>query len=431
MAKHSHLTLQDRSIISARLEQGISFAQIAAELERDPGTISKEVRLHRVSVETGSYGRGFNPCIHRMSCDKKYLCKSCFNNRVKHCRFCKKCIQLCPDFVEETCPKLSKPPYTCAGCPDKVRCTLRKYEYQPNIAEQQYRENLSNSRTGFAIEPEELERINKIVSPLILNGQSIHHICMNNADELMCSEKTIYNLLNAGAFDALRIHCPRSVRMRPRKTEPNKKVDRHCYEGRTYADFTQYITANPDLPVVQMDSVIGRKGGKVLLTVFLTNCNLLLAFLRENNTARSVLNIFNELHDILGHELYCQMFPVILTDRGSEFSNPLPIEFTEDGIPRSRMFYCDPGAPYQKGGIEVAHELIRRVLPKNTSFDDLQQEDIDLMLSHINSYKRGKLNSRSANQLFSFIYGDDILSKLNIFEIDPNDIVLSSKLLRK
>ena len=53
------------------------------------------------------------------------------------------------------------------------------------------------------------------------------------------------------------------------------------------------------------------------------------------------------------------------------------------------------------------------------------------MLSHINSYKREKLNSRSAYQLFDFIYGDDILPKLNIREIEANDIVLSPKLLKK
>ena len=73
------------------------------------------------------------------------------------------------------------------------------------------------------------------------------------------------------------------------------------------------------------------------------------------------------------------------------------------------------------------HELIRRILPKGTSFDSLQQEDIDLMLSHINSYKRDKLNNRSAYQLFSFIYGESILNKLNERELQPNDIVLSPK----
>ena len=430
MAKHAHLTLQERSIICVRLTEKVSLAHIAAELEKDPGTISREIRKHKVEIETGAYGRGFNPCLHRRSCTKTDLCKTCYSSN-RRCCFCKNCNKNCPDFEEEVCPKLSEPPYVCNGCPDRLRCTLRKYEYQPVHADKQYKETLSSSRTGFAIDPEELERVNQIVSPLIKNGQSIHHIYMNNADELMMSEKSIYNLLNAGAFDANRMDCPRSVRMRPRKKESEKKIDRHCFEGRTYKDFTEFTTDNPDVAVVQMDSVIGRKGGKVLLTVFFTSCNLLLAFLRDNNTARSVLNVFNDLYETLGRNTYCQLFPLILTDRGSEFSNPVSIEFDKDGERRSLVFYCDPSSPYQKGGIEVAHELIRRVLPKNTSFDNLQQEDIDLMLCHINSYKREKLNGRSAYQLFSFLYGDDILPKLNICEIEPNDIILTPKLLKK
>ena len=430
MPKRSHLTLQDRGTICARINQGISFAQIAEELDRDPGTISKEIRLHRVSVEKGSYGRGFNPCIHRRDCKKTYVCKTCFCSG-RPCRNCKDCYKYCPDFVEEVCPKLSKPPYVCSNCKDRQRCTLRKYEYQPNLADQSYRETLSESRKGLAIDPLELERIDKVVSPLIKNGQSIHHVFMSNADELMVSEKTAYNYLNAGLFDADKMDCPRIIRMRPRRSTPRLKIDRHCYEGRTYEDFTAFMADNPDVPVVQMDSVIGNKSGKVLLTLFFQNSNLLLAFLRDHNTAHSVLDVFNDLYAMFGRKTYCRLFPVILTDRGSEFSNPVPIEQDENGELRSLVFYCNPSAPYQKGGIEVAHELVRRVLPKGKSFDDLQQEDIDLMLSHINSYKRGKLNSRSAYQLFNFIYGDDILPKLNIREIEANDIVLSPKLLKK
>ena len=254
---------------------------------------------------------------------------------------------------------------------------------------------------------------------------------MSNAHELMVSEKTAHNYLNAGLFDADKMDCPRIIRMRPRRSTPKLKIDRHCYEGRTYEDFMRFIADNPDVPVVQMDSVIGNKSGKVLLTMFSRNTNLLLAFLRDHNTARSVLDVFNDLYAMFGRETYCRLFPVILTDRGSEFSNPVPIEQDENDELRSLVFYCNPSVPYQKGGIEVAHELVRRVLPKGKSFDDLQQEDIDLMLSHINSYKRGKLNSRSAYQLFNFIYGDDILPKLNIREIEANDIVLSPKLLKK
>ena len=86
----------------------------------------------------------------------------------------------------------------------------------------------------------------------------------------MVSEKTAHNYLNAGLFDADKMDCPRIIRMRPRRSTPKLKIDRHCYEGRTYEDFMRFIADNPDVPVVQMDSVIGNKSGKVLLSCVTT-----------------------------------------------------------------------------------------------------------------------------------------------------------------
>ena len=101
------------------------------------------------------------------------------------------------------------------------------------------------------------------------------------------------------------------------------------------------------------------------------------------------------------------------------------------GERRTRIFYCDPQRSDQKGVCEVTHEMIRRVLPKKTSFDNLNQEDVSLMMSHINSYTRKKLNDRSANQLFSFFYGEDTLHKLGIKAIPANEINLTPYLLKK
>ena len=112
-------------------------------------------------------------------------------------------------------------------------------------------------------------------------------------------------------------------------------------------------------------------------------------------------------------------------------SSPLSIECDENGEIRTRVFYCDPQRPDQKGGCEVTHEMIRRILPKGTSFDHLTQSDIDLMMSHINSYARKKLNNQSPYQLFSFFYGEDLLSLLHINQISPNDINLTPKLLKR
>ena len=170
---------------------------------------------------------------------------------------------------------------------------------------------------------------------------------------------------------------------------------------------------------------------KVLLTLFFRDSSLMLAFLREANTARSVTEIFNKLDDMLGRELFMKMFPIILTDRGSEFTDPSAIEFDQDGSRRTYVFYCDPQRSNQKGSIEVTHEFIRRILPKGTSFKDLTQDKVDLMMSHINSYSRKKLNDRSAYQLFSFFYGKDTLDNLKIQSIDANKIVLKPELLVK
>ena len=141
--------------------------------------------------------------------------------------------------------------------------------------------------------------------------------------------------------------------------------------------------------------------------------------------------LWHQLYVLLGHEKFTELFPVIVTDRGSEFTGPLDIEFNGNGERRTRVFYCDPQHSDQKGGCEVCHEMIRRVLPKKSSFDNLIQEDVSLLMSHINSYTRKKLNDQSANQLFSFLYGEDTLAKLGIKVIPANEINLTPYLLKK
>lgn len=85
----------------------------------------------------------------------------------------------------------------------------------------------------------------------------------------------------------------------------------------------------------------------------------------------------------------------------------------------------------EEGSCKVNHEQIRRVLPKGTSFNNLTQKDINLLMSHINSYKRKKLNDCSPIQLFNLMYGSNITSKLGITEINPNKVTLTKDLLKK
>lgn len=430
MAKNAHLTLDERATIEVCLREGESFTEIGRSLGKDPSTISKEVKNHRQTVRKGSY----NPCANRVNCSHMgIVCKPCKHPYHGYCKGCsyQKCYDHCFDFVELKCQKLKKPPYVCNGCDTRMRCKLDRHLYDAKLAHKEYESTRSESRQGIAISPKELKRIDELITPLIKQGQSIHMICVNNIDDIMLDEKTIYNYIDANLLSANNIDLPRKVRYRSRSHKKPVRVDKHCHTGRTYEDFEAYIAANPDIPIVEMDSVEGRKGGKVLLTIYFRNCSLMLAFIRDMNTARSVTEVFEQLYELLGHDVFSNLFQVILTDRGSEFTNPLAIEFNKSNERRTRIFYCDPQRSDQKGGCEVTHEMIRRVLPKKTSFDELVQEDITLMMSHINSYNRKKLNNQSAHQLFSFLNGGKLLETLNIKLIPANEINLTPLLLKK
>lgn len=324
MAKNAHLVLDERATIEVRIRERASFTEIGRELGKDPSTISKEVRLHSQTVRKDS----FNPCSKRSTCDEYgTACSKCKLQYSKSCKRCPrvKCYEPCKQFEVLVCNKLKKPPYVCNGCIQRQSCKLEKHIYSAKSAQKNYETTRSESRQGIAITPEELKRVDAIVSPLVKLGQSIHMICVNNADDIMLDEKTIYNYIDAGLLSVDNVDLPRKVRYRTRSHKKPVRVDKQCHVGRTYEDFEAYLAANPDIPVVEMDSVEGRKGGKVLLTIYFRNSSLMLAFIRDNNTAKSVTKIFDWLYEQLGHEVFTSLFQVILTDRGSEFTNPLAI----------------------------------------------------------------------------------------------------------
>lgn len=426
-------TYEERLELQKFLKESLSFKEISRRLDKNPTTISREVRKYSSEVATGYPGYPFNACKNRFNCRVKDVCgKNCTRKATAYCKLCQSCNDNCPDFILEICTARFRVPYVCNGCETLGKCSLLKNIYDAEHAHLKAHESISQSRSGLCVSEAEVDRLNKIISPLVQNGQSIHQIYVSHEDELMCSEKTIYNYIDDCLFDVRNIDLPRKVKFRERYKKPEFKVDKGCRIGRNYEAFNVFIDKNPDTAVVQMDSVIGTKGGKCLLTIHFVDCSLMLAFLRDANTSKSVTDIFNHLDKVLGQQLFSELFPVILTDNGSEFSNPRAIEY-RDTFPllRTHVFYCDAGSPYQKGAIEVNHELIRRVLPKSTSFNQFTQEDVSLMMNHINSYKRKKLNNHSPYETFSFYHGEEVLHKLGCSQVAASDIMLKPALLKK
>ncbi len=429
MANKKHLTLSQRIIIENSLNNRMSFKAIGRELDKNCTTISKEVKNRRQFKKIGGHGRSFNDCILRFHCKLSGCCDSptC---RYKFCKSCPKCISECTEYRKEYCVLLNKPPYVCNGCEKKRICTLEKSLYFARDAQKEYELILSESRKGVQISEEEAMRLNAIISPLVRKGQSLHAICVNHMDEIMCDERTLYNYINDGLLDVINLDLVKKVRFSKRKPKNVPlKVDKKCRIGRTFDDYNQHIKEHPDIPVIQMDSVEGRKGGKVLLTLHFVNPQFMLAYIRDSNTSQSVIDIINKLYLELYPYVFEDLFPVLLGDNGSEFSNPSAIEFDSQGNQRTKVFYCNPNAPYQKAAIENNHVLIRRIIPKGSSMDELTQEDIATMMSHINCYPRKNLGNKTPYEVFSILYSEDIIKKLGIRFIPPDEVTLHPSLL--
>jgi len=429
MVAYKHMNLSDRIQIEQLLSKKTSLKGIGRNLARDCKTISGEIKGRRIFKQTGAYGRNFNDCQHRFGCPETEICGK--GGCKKKCCFCGLCHADCSIYKKEICKRLWVPPYVCNGCDDRQKCTLEKAFYNAKAAQQEYEEVRSEVQGGIVITENEAKRLDSIISPLVLKGQSIRHIFTSHADNIMLSEKTVYNYFAKGVFSAKNIDLPRRVRFRPRKSRNDHlKQDKACRTGRTYADFMDFLHKNPDISVVQSDTVEGVKGGSVLLTIHFIQFRFMLAFWRDANTAHSVQVIFDMLYSLLGHDDFTRIFPLCLVDNGSEYSNPSAIEQNSQGEKRTIFFYCDPNCSFQKGAVENNHSLLRRIIPKGKSFDGLTQKQVALMMNHINSYSRKSLNGLSPYEAFRLIYGESILKKLDAELIPADDITLHPSLLK-
>ena len=429
-----HFTYDDRLLIQRGLTLGWSFSRIAAEIGKDRTSISREIRAH---IHYGNKKPARSRCKFRYECifeDPSQCPAPLCPKRVCSLQ-CSQCAQYCDRFEPEICPKLLKPPYVCNGCGDRGgnNCLLATRMYFAEHAHRMYKQTLSESRIGISLSENELQFIADNIIPLIKNGVSVPVAYEYYADQMPVSLRTLYGYIDKGCFDAGNLDLHRKVQRKQtrQKSGPVLHVDKKCHVGRTYADFLAYLEEHPDAKVSEMDTVEGTKGGKVILTVFLRDCSVQLMFLRDTKTAAGVTAAYAHLREVMGDSFSC-VFEVILVDRGTEFTDPSSIEIDQEtGEFQCSVFYCDPQQTNQKSRCERNHEFIRYIFPKGSSFDDLTQDDVTLMMNHINSLPRGSLNARSPYQVFEDKYGKETASKLGLKYIPLNELCLKPELIKK
>lgn len=432
----TQLSLPERIVIEQMIHRDYSFASIGRNLNRSASTIAREV-LHYRCFTSRSPIFGENDCIHRISCQRNTICPDvgihgCYGSRCKKCPEGLICTSFCDYYESFQCDLLDKPPYVCSNCKMQKSCKKNKAYYSAHKANAAHLKTIKEAHSGVRKTPAELREIADLIEPLIRKGQSLNHICTTHMKELGISERTLYNYIDKNVFKVKNIDLPKKVVYRQRRTKQMlTKLEYQYRQGRTIEDFNSFIKDNPDLSIVEMDTVKGARGkGKVLLTMIFRKTSFMLIFLMNDGTQDSVIQVFDALTDLIGTAAFKRLFSVILTDNGVEFKNPNALEHTKTGLIRSHLFFCDPQASWQKPQVENNHLLVRRILPKGTSFNTLTVSDVALTCRHVNSVFRENLGGRTPFDLMDSADEKKLLSALNLSPIPPDEVNLSPRLLK-
>jgi IS30 family transposase len=434
-----HLSTTQRIKIEKGLVDGESFASIAKTIDKHPSTVSKEVKKYRYFPDREA-PEHLITCARRKVCQLRFLCdqKDC----VKLCKSCyspacnRDCRTICPEYKPTICPKIRKAPYVCNGCPKFRRCNLQHALYSAQQADESSHDLLISCRDGINQSPADIAMLDDLISPLLKQGQSIAHIYANHGHEIPCSRRTLYHYLDKGVFEARNIDLRRRVRYKCKERKSPTRISLAASEfriNRTYDDFKELIKKVPETSVVELDTVEGGHGNskQAFLTMLFRNCSLMLIFVLEEKTQDCVIEIFDTLSEKLGIDTFKKLFPVILTDNGIEFQHPKRIECDANGEVRTRVYYCNPNSSWQKGMIEKNHEYIRYVIPKGQSLDPYTQDDVTLLMNHINSEARDSLNGCNPFKLSLLLLDNKLHKLLHLKEIAPDEVQLQPGLLRK
>lgn len=414
----------------------LSASEASQNYGLDTSGLIKHIKKYRVLKMTND----INKCGRKYECNHNNICEKCFYkarlNITKKCNHCKKgCNSICKNFIKiPTCQRLKKYPYVCNGCEKKNRCHLNKFVYYSDQVFKEMKKNRSESRVGRHADEKEFIRLSNLLTPLIKEKhQSLYQIYLTHKDEIKWSYPTLLSFINDRLIPNI-MNCDLTKRMRypsSYKKRKNEATNKAFLDGRTYDNFVSFITENKDVDVVEMDTVLSERGdNSCLLTLLFRKTNYFLAFLLPSKTIENVNKVFKLIKEKLGSDIYKKAFKCILTDNGSEFANPIEIEYI-NGVKECNLFYCNPGNSQQKGKIEKNHVELRKIFPKGTSFSSFTQDDINLALCHINSEPRAILNKLSPGLLATALLSPEIL-KLNGFKlIEPDEVNLHPSLVKK
>lgn len=386
MKRKGKLDYEDRMIIQACLINGNNLTKIARRLNVSKSTISRELQRN-IRIVSGN-----GPC---KSVNKLPVCNTC-----------------------------SKKGY----------CSRMKRYYDYKFAQELSDKRKVDSRSQPKLDSNLIRLIDPIVQEGVNLGQSLHHIYISDSQiQKICCERTVRRLVYRGNLSTKSHELRHYVRY---KREYKKTKQELCLRdirvliNRTFKDFTAVKSANKRLNIVQYDSIIGKRDDQnSILTINFPKYNFQFGLLIKKGSAISVNWQIEHMLDKLSKEKIEEIFPLNLCDNGTEFTSFFSIEsFARKKQALIRTFYTSPYKSTDKAECERNHELVRYILPKGKSLNNITQNTLNDVFSNINSYVRKSKGNQTPYDLVKKEFGKDFLDVIGIRRI-PNKKVRLTQII--
>src|SRR5574344_2479793 len=221
---------------------------------------------------------------------------------------------------------------------------MHKRYYDYDKAQEKSNKLLKNSRAKLKTNEEEFNLTNEELYRCINQlKQPLYHICQTH--NFSVCEKTIRTWIQKGLLRTKNVDLRTKVKRKVKKQYDYGRLirDPSIIITRNYGFFTRFISKFPRKNIVEIDSVIGKATDlRAILTIEFVKAHFQYGILVQKGSPDCVLVYFKRLIKDIGVNKFKSVFPIILTDNGTEFSTIYKIEQDDNGEQLSRVFYCDP-----------------------------------------------------------------------------------------
>ena len=292
------------------------------------------------------------------------------------------------------------------GMTKQMDSELREiYVYTADMADRKYRENLKAKGPELKIGNDreladylEQKMTDEKYSPEAALAAAKKEGKMTRTS---ISKPTLYSYIHKGVFLSLSMKdLPQGgkVKIKHKRVQRAKRAPK----GDSIEKRPMEINKKEEFGHWEMDTVISAKSAttKRLLVLSERKTRHELIFLMKNGEAASVVRTMNRLERKLGRENFKKIFRTITVDNGVEFQDCDGIQIGRGKDERTHLYFCHPYSSFERGLNEGNNRLIRRFLPKGTSFKKVTDKDVKEIENWINRYPRKVINYDSSAERF-------------------------------